>query len=220
MFIFSNLAISLDGKIATQSREHFPLGTKEDLKQMLVLRKQSDAILFGASTLRAYQKPCKVKDASPPIYNIIVSQGCESINPQWPFFTSNEIRRILFHSKDVDPSLKKELEKSSTLIRVDNSKPMGTQIVELLKKFEINRLLVEGGGEVIWYFSQENLIDEYNVTITPRILGGKNAPTLVEGLGFKPDDVLNLKLKSCKTINNEIFIVYSKTGSKGRILPE
>jgi riboflavin biosynthesis pyrimidine reductase len=55
MFVFSNLATSLDGKIATVSRVHFPLGSPADRRQMLVLRKRADAVIVGASTLRAYQ---------------------------------------------------------------------------------------------------------------------------------------------------------------------
>jgi riboflavin biosynthesis pyrimidine reductase len=44
IFVFSNLATSVDGKIATQSREFFPLGTPADWKQMQVLRREADAI--------------------------------------------------------------------------------------------------------------------------------------------------------------------------------
>src|SRR6478672_6851800 len=52
MFIFSNLAISLDGKIGTRKRNLFPLGTAEDRREMNILRLQCDALLMGASTLR------------------------------------------------------------------------------------------------------------------------------------------------------------------------
>ena len=64
------------------------------------------------------------------------------------------------------------------------------------------------------------VIDEYNVTVTPRILGGTEAPTLVDGKGFTPDDVLNLKLKDSRVVGNEIFLVYEKTEKRGREFPK
>ena len=64
MIIRSNLAISVDGKIATPSREFYALGTPEDRRQMQVIRRLSDVVIFGASSLRTYRKPCTVGGAA------------------------------------------------------------------------------------------------------------------------------------------------------------
>jgi riboflavin biosynthesis pyrimidine reductase len=61
MFVFSNLATSIDGKIASKDRGHFLLGTPEDRRLMQVLRAKSDVVVFGASTLRTHQRPCIVR---------------------------------------------------------------------------------------------------------------------------------------------------------------
>ena len=223
MFIYSNLATSIDGKIATAGREQFPLGTPEDLKQMIVLRKEADAILMGASTLRAYRKPLKVKGRDPQPYNVIVSSGLEGISPDWPFFQAADVRRILFVSKSLEASWLKEFQKTSEVVQLRppvGNDSIASQMVKHLSLKGIEKLLVEGGGSVMWDFSSQNLIDEYHVTITPRVLGGTEAPTLVDGKGFTPDQVLNLKLKDCRTVGNEIYLVYSKTESRGRTLPE
>lgn len=223
MFIYSNLATSIDGKIATASREQFPLGTAEDLKQMIVLRKTADAILMGASTLRAYRKPLKVKGRDPQPFNVVLSSGLEGIAPDWPFFQAADVRRIVFVSKTLESGWLKEFQKTSEVVQLrppTSGGPLPQQIVAHLKRKGIERLLIEGGGGVMWDFSSVNLIDEYNVTITPRVLGGTEAPTLVDGKGFTPEEVLNLKLKECRVVENEIFLVYSKTESRGRELPK
>jgi riboflavin biosynthesis pyrimidine reductase len=62
----------------------------------------------------------------------------------------------------------------------------------------------------MWEFAKENLIDEYHVTLTPKILGGRDSPTLVDGLGFKPKDILNLKLQQSRVVGDEIYLVYSR----------
>ena len=66
MFVFSNLATSIDGKIGVASRAHFMLGTKEDAAEMMRVRRESDAILMGASTIRAYKSPCLIRGEPAP----------------------------------------------------------------------------------------------------------------------------------------------------------
>jgi len=44
-------------------------------------------------------------------------------------------------------------------------------------------LLVEGGGEVIASFFEEKRVDKVFLFLASRIIGGKEAPTWVEGKG-------------------------------------
>lgn len=219
VFVFSNLATSIDGKIATASREHFPLGTPKDREEMIVLRRKSEAILMGASTLRSYQKPLLVSKTDKQPLNVILTSGLEGLSADWPFFTSERIQRLFFVSDKVDRTKLKPFEKSCEFefIRSDGE-PIAKQVIDALEKRKVKNLLVEGGGNIMWLFAEHDLIDEYHVTITPRVLGGTEAPTLVDGRGFNADEVVNLKLKDCRVVENEIFLVYAKTGSRGRNL--
>ena len=69
-------------------------------------------------------------------------------------------------------------------------------------------MLVEGGGEVMWHFVSQNLISEYHVTLTPKIIGGTKAPTLVDGIGFKYSKILSLKLTKVKKVRDELYLIY------------
>lgn len=222
MFIFSNLATSIDGKIATQSRVHFPLGTPEDRKQMHVLRAKADAIIMGASTVRAFKKPCGIRtsrgQSTAQPMNIVVSRRLSGISPLWPFFKDTTRRRIVFVTEPLSEARKKAFRKTSELIelKAGRGKPsIAVQIVAQLKARGVRRLLVEGGGGLMWDFCRDNLIDEYHLTLTPRVLGGSLAPTLVEGAGFSPQEVLNLRLKSCRQVGDELFLIYSRTARRG-----
>ena len=62
----------------------------------------------------------------------------------------------------------------------------------------------------MWDFASQNLIDEYYVTLTPKIVGGENSPTLVEGLGFKPSEILDLKLARCRRVGDELYLTYRR----------
>jgi riboflavin biosynthesis pyrimidine reductase len=67
----------------------------------------------------------------------------------------------------------------------------------------------------MWNFVKYNLIDEYHVTLTPRLLGGAQSPTLIDGEGFTPPQTLNLKLRQCRVVGNEVYLTYEKTDQKG-----
>jgi riboflavin-specific deaminase-like protein len=213
MFIFSNLAVSLDGKIGTRERGFLPLGTAEDLKQMMLLRKRCDAILIGAATLRTFRKPCKIRGAAEQPVNIILSSQLEHISPRWQFFTDPQIRRIIFVSRPTPASRLREFGKSSEVISLQPATAKNStarQIITQLKKRGLARLLIEGGGGVMWDFVSQNLIDEYHVTLTPKILGGSESPTLVDGPGFSPTKLLNLKLRKVRQLGDELYLTYGK----------
>lgn len=221
VFVFSNLATSIDGKIATATREHFPLGTSKDREQMIVLRRRSEAILMGASTLRSYQKPLLVSKADQQPLNVILTSGLEGLSPEWPFFTSERIKRLIFVSDRIDRSKLKPFESTCEFEFIaSNGEAIAKQVMAGLERRGVKSLLVEGGGNIMWLFAEHDLIDEYHVTITPRVLGGTEAPTLVDGRGFGADEVVNLKLKECRVVDHEVFLVYTKTGSRGRVLPQ
>lgn len=205
--------MSIDGKIAPADRDYFALGSKWDRHQMMLLRKKADGILMGASSLRTYQKPLLIPNQKKQKTNIILSRAYQKIDPEWPFFQSNKIERILFFEKgSLSKKKKRALEKTSELIAFHSKKKI-PEILKQLKKRKINRLLIEGGGEIMWLFLKENRIDEIHLTLTARVLGGKNAPTLVDGAGFNKKESLQFHLKKIKKIRDELFLTYRKKPS-------
>lgn len=218
MFIFSNLAVSIDGKIATTSRAHFPLGTPEDRRRMQVLRRECDAIVIGATTLRSYRKPNRVIGAARQPLNAVVSSSLEGISPSWPFFKDPRLPRVLFVGARTPAERLRRFEKSCTievLRPARGGNAVARQIVRALERLGVRRLLVEGGGGLMWDFVSQDLIDEYHVTVTPRLLGGTEAPTLVDGPGFKPEDVLKLRLIQSRVVSDELYLIYARTGRRG-----
>jgi 2,5-diamino-6-(ribosylamino)-4(3H)-pyrimidinone 5'-phosphate reductase len=69
---------------------------------------------------------------------------------------------------------------------------------------------VEGGGTVNWQFIKHGLVDEVIIAITPYLIGGKKAISLVDGNGFsKIQNSKKLKLKKINKLGNEIVLHYS-----------
>jgi len=221
-FIYSNLATSLDGKINIAGKGHFPLGTRADWEEMQRLRKKADAIVFGASTLRGFRAACCVEDprwvrAKQPL-NVVVSSQLNGLSPRWSFFTDTRIDRLLIADESTPSSRVKRFEKTCDIYLVQSKNkrlPLAQQIVEELQRRGIQRILVEGGGQVMWEFLRARLLDEVHITLTPRILGGAQAPTLVEGHGFGPQEVKNFELTRVKRLKNELYLTYRRQEQEG-----
>jgi len=77
------------------------------------------------------------------------------------------------------------------------------------QKKGIKNILVEGGGTTNWTFVKENLVDEAMITITPYLVGGMTATTLVDGDGFSTiTKSIKLKLKNVTKTKNEVILHY------------
>ena len=76
----------------------------------------------------------------------------------------------------------------------------------LRQKWQVKRLLCEGGGEVNAGLFRAGLVDEVYQTICPFIFGGRHAPTLADGAGV-PDlsHATKLRLMSLKRVGAELF---------------
>jgi 5-amino-6-(5-phosphoribosylamino)uracil reductase len=217
MYIFSNLATSVDGKIATQSRVHFSLGTPADRRLMQVLRKRADAVIIGAGTLRAFHGPILCSGAQKPI-NVVVSSQLKGLSTSWKFFTNRSTRKILFVLPEASTTQIRKFAPFAEIYQLDaptRRKPIAVQIVQTLEKLGVRNLLVEGGGGLMWDFIEPGLLDEMYITLTPRILGGSQSPSLVDGKGFTPENIVNLKLKSCQRKGDELYLVYSRIKKRG-----
>jgi riboflavin biosynthesis pyrimidine reductase len=156
--------------------------------------------------------------ASQQPMNVLLSSTLAGVSPRWEFFLRNDIRRILFVCPSISSTKVKTFSKTSEVIVLKKptvKNPTALQVIGHLEKLGVQNLLIEGGGGVMWDFVKYNLIDEYHVTLTPRLLGGAQAPTLVDGEGFPGAQSLNLKLHQCKQVGDELYLIYKKSEKKG-----
>ena len=73
----------------------------------------------------------------------------------------------------------------------------------------MKQLLIEGGGQVNFDLFRAGLIDEVYLTLCPKIIGGRDVTTSVEGDGFDFLNIVDAELLDHRTVGNEIFLHYS-----------
>ena len=233
MKIILNAATSIDGKIATVSGDT-RISSILDLKRVHRLRCKSDVVLVGISTvinedpLLTIRYGMDKKGTKNPIRIIIDSKARIPLQSKI-VKTANQIEtRLVVTSKAPSTNLKKLEERGLKIImleqrREDKEKVVedSTEKVDLKKLFNqleeegVSHVLVEGGGEINWSIIKNNLFNELIVTISPMIIGGKNAISLVGGEGYKTiDESLKVKLSRIQKKNNGEIILHYKNLKK------
>ena len=207
--IFS-AAITLDGKLATRTGES-KLSSKKDKIRVHKLRGKVDAILVGKNTVKIDDPLLSVHNIKKknPMRIILDSNATISTNSKI-LKTSSKISTIIVVSKKAKKRNLQKLEKFPVEIIVCGSYSVNIKkLLLLLKRKGIKNILVEGGGKTNWAFVKENLVDEAIITITPYLVGGMSATTLVDGDGFSTiAKSPKLKLKNVTKMKDEVILYY------------
>jgi 2,5-diamino-6-(ribosylamino)-4(3H)-pyrimidinone 5'-phosphate reductase len=203
-------AISLDGKIATKTGDS-KLSSKKDLAHIHKLRSKVDAVLIGKNTMMRDNPYLTVRytKGKNPLRVILDSSGKIKSNSKI-IQTCRKIPTIIAVSENISETNIARLQRYGLeVIKCGNKRVNLKKLLSILANRKIKKLLVEGGGLTNWSFLKDHLVDEIIVTVTPHIVGGKNAISLVEGDGFKKIiDACKLKIKNIQTRENEIVLHY------------
>jgi 5-amino-6-(5-phosphoribosylamino)uracil reductase len=212
--------MTADGKIADYQRSAARFGSKNDkthLEQQISL---ADGVLFGASTLRAYGTTMSVSNSqllqariqrsqtAQPVQIVVSASG--NLDRQWRFFQQPIPRWLI-----TLPTGVKEWRSQNGFERIliahstkeNNSTIDWASTLMQLKKLDLDKLAILGGGELIASLLAVDLIDELWLTICPVIFGG-NAPTPVGGKGFIQSQAKKLMLLETKQVEQEVFLHY------------
>ena len=187
------LAMTADGKIADFQRNAARFGSDIDKNHLEKQISLVDGVIFGAGTLRAYGTTLTVRNTellaqrkqenkpSQPINIVVSASGKIADNLR---FFSQPVPHWLITTEEGTKNDTSNFEKVLTFSPEETGKINLVAAFKHLKEIGLNNLAILGGGELVASCLEENLIDEFCLTLCPYILGGKTAPTPVEGKGF------------------------------------
>ena len=176
------LAVSLDGRLAPCSGGVGQLGGAGDRSVLEHALAWSDGALIGGGTLKSHQCTCLIhqpdllqarvlEGRSQQPTALVVSSGLGH-KSQWPFF-SQPIQRWLLRPSQ-GPS-ETDLDLPLGYERILKLCPNWIDTMNRLAEAGFDRLLLLGGSKLIASFLQVDLVDELQLTFTPRLLGGEHS---------------------------------------------
>lgn len=222
-FVFLNVAVSADGKIATANRAVHSFGSARDLEHLYELRATADAVMCGARTLEISEatlgnggekfRRLRLKNglAEHPLRIIVTGSG--SIDPAAKIFQKRFSPIIVLTTRRAPQKMLERLQNLADEVKISDKSEMDfvAALRWLCKKWNVNRLLCEGGGELNDALFRTGLVDEIHMTFCPKIFGGRTAPTLSDGIGCRQlTDASQFKLTSFRREKSELFTVFSR----------
>jgi riboflavin-specific deaminase-like protein len=222
-FVFVNMAMTADGKIATANRAIHSFGSKRDLRHLYELRATADAILCGARTVEIsnatlgnggeHFRKLRVKNSLQEFPLRVVASGSGSLNPRAKIFERTFSPLIILTTNRAPDKNLKVLRALADDIKIfgETEVDFPAALRWLRSEWGVKKLLCEGGGEVNDALFRARVVDEIHLTICPQIFGGRAAPTISEGIGFETLALAELfKLASLRNFKGELFTVFSR----------
>ncbi len=222
-FVLVNMAMTADGKIATANRAVSSFGSSRDQRHLLELRATADAVMAGARTVDAnainmgpggarYQKLRRRLGLAEHNLRVIVS-GSGSLNPEAEVFKHRFSPITVLTTRRASAAKLKRLRAAADEVKVcgDTEVNLRRAMRWLREQHGVKRLVCEGGGDLNDAMFRADLVDELHLTLCPLIFGGRNAPTIAEGVGFATlAAARQFELQSVKRRGDELFLVYRR----------
>jgi len=222
-FVFVNMAMTADGKIATANRAVSSFGSARDHEHLLKLRATADAVMAGARTVDsaainlgpgpARFRRLRLKNGLAG-YNLrVIVSGSGSLNPDAEVFKHRFSPIIILTTQRASKAKLLQLRAIADEVKICGQYEINFRVALgwLRRKWGVNRLLCEGGGELNDALFRAGVVNELHLTFCMQIIGGRNAPTIADGIGFPRLAIAPLlQIESFKNIGNEVFAVFRR----------
>ncbi|HEU4978292.1 MAG TPA: dihydrofolate reductase family protein, partial [Solirubrobacteraceae bacterium] len=180
--------MSIDGYLGSASPRRLELSNDADFDRVDAVRASCDAVMVGATTVRTDNPRLLVRSQArrdartarglpPSPIKVTVTQRVE-LDARADFFATGEIEKLVYCTSDRVRHARSRLGPVATV--VDGGRPVRMRrLSEDLGDRGVQRLMVEGGGNVHTQFLTCDLVDELQLVVAPFFVGDSRATRFV-----------------------------------------
>ncbi|MGZ5352036.1 MAG: bifunctional diaminohydroxyphosphoribosylaminopyrimidine deaminase/5-amino-6-(5-phosphoribosylamino)uracil reductase RibD [Actinomycetota bacterium] len=189
-FVVWKMAASLDGKVAARDGSSRWITGEAARADVHRLRAWSDAIVVGAGTALVDDPSLTVREpgyeGAPPLRVLVDARGRV---PATGDMFDDDAPTLVATTELAPEDRRREWDDTGAEVVVYASEGEGVPLGELaadLGKRDVQGVLLEGGPTLAFAAVEEGIVDRVVVYLAPKLIGGHDAPTVLDGRGFAP----------------------------------
>ncbi len=210
-YVTLKTAASLDGKTATHTNESKWITGTEARLDAHKYRHQHDGILVGVGTILADDPSLTTRLPNGGKNPIRIIMDSHLRTPMEAKVITDGEADTWFVTGSTPDVTKVKVLRNTPGVRVFSLATPKVEIeplLSLLGEEGVTSLFVEGGSTVNGSFLKEKAINQVITYIAPKLIGGKDAPTLIGGEGFATmGEIIELEIKEFTTIGQDLKII-------------
>jgi len=221
MHVVVNAAMSVDGKLAARNREQLAISGPEDFDRVDRIRAAADGVMVGVGTVLADdphltldvtdRRVQRQRHGRPGNPARVVADSTARTPPDARIL-DDEATTYLLVSEQAPEARRTELaDAGAELIVAGDDRVDLAAGIDRLADEGIERLMIEGGGELIFSAFDAGLVDELSVFVGSQLIGGRDAPTLADGDGFT-ENFPALTLDDIERLDDGVVLEYTVEG--------
>ena len=213
-YVIMKYAMTMDGKIAAYTGKSKWISNESSRLNSQELRNRCSGIMVGIGTV-IIDNPmltCRLEGGHNPVR--IICDTKLRISPESNIVkTAKDIRTIVVAGEGQNKKDKynrlTENNVEVIFIEEENGEISLRKLMSKLGELGIDSVIIEGGGTLNYSALEAGIVNEVMIYMAPKVLGGKEALTAVEGQGFEePDMAAHFNLQEVKNLDGDLLIRY------------
>ena len=211
-------SVSLDGYLDNASKHRLLLSNDADLDRVDDVRAGCDAILVGAATVRndnprlvvrtQHRQDERIARGLPANPLKVTITGSGELDPCANFFAAGDGTKLVYCTSPHAVETTRRLDGCATVIDAGDRPDMAWISADLYAR-GVQRLMVEGGGNIHTQFLTAGLADELQLVIAPFFVGDSRARRFVGDGAFPWNEDSRATLAEVRPIGDVVLLRYA-----------
>lgn len=212
-WVIAKWAMTLDGRIAARTGHSRWISSDQSRERVHCLRGRVDAIITGSGTVTADDPLLTARPSGPrtALRVIVDSRGTSLVHAAQLRSTVSEIPSLVCVTDAASAATCDELRESGFEVFTAEQTSSGQcdlrDVLQELGRRNCTNALVECGGALLGSLFDAHLIDEVQVYIASKLVGGAHAVSPIEGIGLQEiPSVPNLTRVCSDIVDGDIVV--------------
>ncbi|HEB02790.1 MAG TPA: bifunctional diaminohydroxyphosphoribosylaminopyrimidine deaminase/5-amino-6-(5-phosphoribosylamino)uracil reductase RibD [Nitrospirae bacterium] len=211
-FVTLKAAMTLDGKIATPTRESKWITGQKARALVHRMRAESDAIITAIGTVKADDPQLTARGKGPLFRDRGGRNGPVRvvIDPKLEVPLGSKIlegppETIIVSNKN-SPKAQKLIKSGIKVINYKGSLKL-KWLLKKLGSMGVMSAMIEGGSSLNWHALDEGVVDKVSIFIAPKVIGGRKSLSVVGGESFRSlGNALIIKEMKAKKVGEDLLV--------------